>query len=103
MEGGVEDSHIRCFGNEFRAGFYSLEIGWIVEWSEVVEFFEVVEDFFCDFSGGVIFLAAVNDAMTDGIDIVDMFEDAGFFESLKRDFERFGVIFGEDFFLDVSS
>gem|GEM_PF-6031343 len=104
VEGGVEDADLGHAGHEFGAGVDTEDVGRVVEGCEVDAFFEGIHDLRGDEDGVGEFLGAVDDAMSNGVDFLHVFEDAVLFvgEGIKDHFYADAVVFDvgfeDDFF-----
>ena len=75
VEGCVEDGDLGSFNAEnFPCCKDALDVEWVVERSEVRTSFDAFEDFVGNDGGGSEGFSAVNDAMSDGVDIGSGFE-----------------------------
>ena len=94
VEGGVEDADVRDAGEDRLAGANAADVGGHVERAKRDERVELRERRVVDEGGFLEDLAAVQDAVADGVDLGEGLEDAdgGVDELLRDERERLGVI-----------
>ena len=76
VELGVEDGDVRDAGEDLLAGFDAAEVGGVVERSQRDALADDVLDRFVDLDRGGDFFAAVEHAVTDGLDFGQALQDA---------------------------
>ena len=102
MEGGVEDRDHRHPGQGRLGGADAGEVGGVVQGGEVAHLLDALDDVVVDEGGGVVLLAAVDDAVADGLDFLDVLDDPVLlvYQSVKDELHA-DLVVGDVLFKDV--
>ncbi len=87
VESGIEDAHLRQTGHEFLHGIHALQVGGVVQGSQVADGLEGLKHLVGEQHALVELLAAVHHAMTHGIDFLQVLDDTNLGVSQQREDE----------------